>query len=76
MMFLEDVCIRWLNDLFNKVPVEGKCQKCVVLPILKGKGNIKEYGNYRGIRLMSHSMTIWEKIIDKRIRSETSVIKN
>jgi hypothetical protein len=41
-----------------------------------GKRDIHEYGNYRGIKLMSHSMNILENIKKKRIRSETPVSDN
>jgi len=37
---------------------------------------LQECGNYRGIQFMSHSMKIWKKIIDKKIRSETLVTIN
>ena len=47
-----------------------------IVPIFKGKGDIQECENYRGIKLMSHSMKIWEKIIEKRIRSETAISGN
>ena len=51
-------------------------RKSFIVPIFKGKGDIQECGNYRGIKLMSHSMKIWEKIIEKRIRCETSISGN
>ena len=34
-----------------------------------GKGSVLECGNYRGIRLMSHTMKLWERIIENRIRA-------
>jgi len=77
---LGDVSIGWLKNLLNKILIEGKMpedwRKSFIVPIFKGKGNIQECGNYRGIKLMSHSMKIWEKIIEKRIRSETSISGN
>ena len=45
----------------------------VITPIYKEKGDIQDCGNYRGIKLMSHTMKIWEKIIDGWIRDETSI---
>ena len=47
-----------------------------MVPIFKGKGDVQDCGNYRGIKLMSHSMKISENIIDKRVRSETTVTRN
>ena len=40
---------------------------------LKKKSNIQDCGNYRGIKTISHNMNIWERIIDRRLREETSI---
>ena len=40
---------------------------------LKEKGDIQDCGNYRGIKLMSHTIKIWERIIDRRLREETTI---
>ena len=39
-----------------------------VSPINKCKGSALDCGNYRGIKLMSHTMKVWERIIENRIR--------
>ena len=43
------------------------------MPSCKGKGDVKECGNYRGIKLMSHTKKLWEKVIDLRIRKEVTI---
>ena len=45
----------------------------MLVPLYKGKGDIKEYGNYQGIKLMSHSMKLWERVIEARIRKEVTI---
>ena len=35
--------------------------------------SIQECGNYRDIKLMSHTMKVWEKVIDRRLREETTM---
>ena len=45
----------------------------MITPIYKEKGDIQDCGNYQGIKLMSHTMKIWEKIIDGCTRDETSI---
>jgi len=59
---LRDVIIGWLKDLFNKVLIEGKIpedwRKSFIVPIFKSKEDIQEYGNFRGIKLMSNSILI------------------
>ena len=48
-------------------------RESVIIPIFKEKGDIQDCGNYRGIKLMSHTMKIWEKVIERRIRNETKI---
>ena len=47
----------------------------VIVPLFKEKGDIQDRGNYRGIKMVSHTMTIWERIIDRRLREETSIVR-
>ena len=47
----------------------------MLVPLYKGKGDIKECGNYRGIKLMSHSMKLWERVIEARIRKEVTIVE-
>ena len=55
----------------EKMPDEWR--RSVLVPLYKGKGNIKEYGNYWGIKLNCHTMKLWEKIIEARIRKEVTI---
>ncbi|XP_068228009.1 uncharacterized protein [Palaemon carinicauda] len=48
-------------------------ERSVIIPIYKGKGDIHEYGNYKGIKLISHTLKIWDMIIQKRLRDETTI---
>ena len=50
--FLVNFCNRLLRG--EKMPDEWR--KSVLVPWYKGKGDIKKCGNYRGIKLMSHTM--------------------
>ena len=45
----------------------------MLVPFYKGKGDIKECGNYRGIKPMSHIMKLWEGVIEARLRKEVRV---
>ena len=55
----------------EKIPTEWR--DSVIIPIYKEKGDIQDCGNYRGIKLMSHTMKIWERIIDRRLWEETTI---
>ena len=51
-----------LTKLFNEILREEKMpeawRESVVVPIFKGKGDIQDCRNYRGIKLMSHRMKL------------------
>ncbi|GJT53625.1 retrovirus-related pol polyprotein LINE-1 [Tanacetum coccineum] len=40
------------------------------------KGDVQACSNYRGIRHLSHTMKLWERVIEKRLRRETRVSEN
>nr|XP_017217279.1 PREDICTED: uncharacterized protein LOC108194853 [Daucus carota subsp. sativus] len=64
--------VRWLTALFNvifrtsRMPREWRLS--VVVPIYKNKGDVQSCSNYRGIKLLSHTMKLWERVIESRIR--------
>ena len=55
----------------KKMPDDWR--KSILVPIYKNKGDIQNCANYRGIKLMSHTMKLWEKVIEHRLRVETSI---
>jgi hypothetical protein len=77
---LGDVAIVWLTKLFNlifrsnKMPDEWR--RSILVPIFKNKGDMQSCTNYRGIKLMSHTMKLWERIIDHRLRGVTNITEN
>lgn len=74
---LEEEGIGWLCWLLNKIyekekiPDAWRCSD--VVQIYKEKGDIQDCKNYRGIKLMSHTMKLYERIIERRVRGETLV---
>ncbi|GJW75403.1 putative pre-mRNA-processing factor 6-like [Tanacetum coccineum] len=72
--------VRWLTILFNKtlsrakMPEEWRLSE--VIPIYKNKGDAQTCSNYRGIKLLSHTMKLWERVIERRVRRETEVSEN
>ncbi|XP_070676768.1 probable LRR receptor-like serine/threonine-protein kinase At3g47570 [Malus domestica] len=47
-----------------------------LVPIYKNKGDVQNCMNYRGIKLMRHTMKLWERVIEHRLRQETRVSDN
>ncbi|CAN6305897.1 unnamed protein product, partial [Urochloa humidicola] len=58
----------------NKMPEEWR--RSILVPIFKNKGDVQSCTNYRGIKLMSHTMKLWERVIEHRLRRVTSVTQN
>ena len=48
----------------------------VVIPIYKNKGDAQECENYRGIKLLSHIIKLWERVIDQRLHKIVQVREN
>ncbi|KAJ0456145.1 putative RNA-directed DNA polymerase [Helianthus annuus] len=48
----------------------------IVVPLYKNKGDAQCCGSYRGIKLLSYTMKLWERVIETRLRRETQVTVN
>ena len=44
-----------------------------VVPLYKMKGDVQDCKNYRGIKLLSHTMNLWERVREGRLRGQTEV---
>ena len=62
-----------LQNIFEQEKMPEEWRDSVIVPIFKDKGDIQDCGNYRGIKMISHTMKIWERIIDRRLREEISI---
>ena len=60
---LGEKAIIWLTYLFNEILRSKRMPeewRGTLIPIYKNKGDIQNCGNYRGIKLMTHTMKLWE----------------
>ena len=77
---LGDIAIVWLTKLFNhifrlnKMPDEWR--RSILIPIYKNKRDIQSCTNYQGIKLTSHTMKLWERVIEHHLRAITRVSMN
>ena len=59
---LGETGIAWLTDLFNRIlktkKMPNEWRKNTLVPIYKNKGDVQNCMNYRGIKLMSHTMKL------------------
>jgi len=72
--------IAWLTDFFNvifkiaKMPQEWR--HSTIIPLYKNKGDAQNCNNYRGIMLLSHTMKVWERVIEGRLREIIEISEN
>ncbi|KAK6762631.1 hypothetical protein RB195_023378 [Necator americanus] len=70
----------WLATLFNKIVAEGRTpdvwQTSVTVPVWKGKGDIADCTSYSPIRLLCHTMKVFERVLEARLRKTVSVPLN
>ena len=74
---LGDMAVRFLTRLFNRI-LEGErmpeeWRKSILVPIFKNKGDAQSCTNYCGIKLISHSLKIWERVIEARLRRMVTI---
>ena len=71
---LRESALTFLTKLYNitmeseRMPEEWR--DSVLIPIFKNKGDVQSCRNYRGITLISHTMKLWEIIVERRLRSD------
>ena len=70
--------VNFLREAFNKVTDEENIpdiwRKSILIPIYKNKGDLMNCDNYRGIKLMCHSMTLYERVHENRPRNIVSIV--
>ncbi|VDP25373.1 unnamed protein product, partial [Heligmosomoides polygyrus] len=70
----------WLTEFFNQLLAEKKVpeswQQSTTIPIWKKKGSPADCASSRPIRLLSHTMKIFERIVDRRIRDVVQLSTN
>ena len=77
---LGEAGLEWLSELFNvifktaKMPREWNAS--TVIPLYKNKGDIQDCNNFRGIKLLSHTMKLWERVIERRLRRDVAILEN
>ncbi|KAK3537270.1 hypothetical protein QTP70_007006 [Hemibagrus guttatus] len=69
---LEEAAVEFLTSLFNRVleseRMPEEWRRSVLVPIFKNKGDVQSCSNYRGVKLMSHTMKLWERVVEARLR--------
>ena len=74
---LGDWGMRQLTKIFNAIMQSAKMpdewRESTSTPIYTDKGDHMNCSNYRGIKLLSHTMKLWERIFDQRLRDTVTI---
>jgi len=69
--------VAWLTDVFNvifkttRMPQEWR--HSTIIPLYKNKGDAQNCNNYRGIKLLSHTMKLGERVIEGRLKTSIEI---
>ncbi|KAK3565404.1 hypothetical protein QTP86_007938 [Hemibagrus guttatus] len=73
---LGEAAVEFLTSLFNRVLESERMPeewRSVLVPIFKNKGHMQSCSNYTGIKLMSHTMKLWERVVEARLRKVVEI---
>ncbi|KAK3541252.1 hypothetical protein QTP86_017942, partial [Hemibagrus guttatus] len=74
---LGEAAVEFLASLFNRVleseRMPEEWRRSVLVPMFKNKGDVQSCSNYRGIKLMSHTMKVWERVVEDRLRKVVEI---
>jgi hypothetical protein len=74
---LGEMAVEFLTRLFNTILGAGRIpeewRKSALVPTFKNKGDVQSCSNYRGIKLISHCMKLWERVVGARLRGEVMI---
>ncbi|KAK3507758.1 hypothetical protein QTP70_035282 [Hemibagrus guttatus] len=69
---LGEAAVEFLNSLFNRDLESERMleewRRSVLVLNFKNKGDVQSCSNYRGIKLMSHTLKLWERVVEARLR--------
>ncbi|EYC46334.1 hypothetical protein Y032_0401g787 [Ancylostoma ceylanicum] len=74
---LGELGLQWLTKFFNNITRSAKIPEAwkdsIIVPIFKRKGDVMDCANYRGIKLIAHTMKIYERLLDMRLRDMVEI---
>ncbi|KAI5624580.1 hypothetical protein C0J50_15862 [Silurus asotus] len=71
---LGEMAVEFLTRLFNRnlegerIPEEWR--RSVLVLIFKNKGDVQTCSNYSGIKFISHTIKLWERVVEARLKEE------
>ena len=71
------VGVEVITEICNRV-LDGICipddwRYSVLVPLYKGKGDVRDCGAYRGVKLLEHGMKVLERVFERRLRAVVDI---
>ena len=66
----------WMTGVLNEATRKGipeEWRTSTITPIYKQKGDTLECNNFRGITLLSHTLKLWERVVESRLRKMVNI---
>ena len=67
---MTELCNRMLDG--EDMPEDWRSS--ILVPLYKGKGDVRECGSYRGVKLLEHGMKVMERVMERRLRNSVTII--
>jgi hypothetical protein len=67
------ILCKFMNRILVKEIIPDRWRDSILIPIFKEKGDVQGCENYRGIKLMSHTLKLLERILDGRLRVQVTI---
>ena len=61
------VMVELCQCLLDGKGMQDEWQTSVLVPIFKGKGDVRSCNTYRGVKLLEHALKIIERVLERRI---------
>jgi predicted GNAT family acetyltransferase len=68
-----EVLTKICNDMLDGGEMPEEWRNSTLVPLYKGKGNVKECGSYRGVKLLEHGMKVVERVLERRLRDRVEI---
>ena len=66
----------WMTGVLNETMRKGipeEWRTSTITPIYKQKGDPLECANFRGIKLLSHTLKLWERVVEGRLKKIVNI---
>jgi len=77
---LEEMGVRWLTNLFKKIwlikKMPNEWKKSTLILLYKKKGDIQSWSNHHEIKLMYHTIKLWEKVDEHMLKQNVKISDN